>query len=248
MEVASECLLWSKADMATTQHNVRFTPKTGHRNSLAGCLLCAKSRHSTCRCKWKRALEHRVVVGRFFRDWLDDIPMFDDLAVFQLVNIHDGITARARRLHAVDMVDDVVAVGEDADDVAVCVRKLVAQGRDISLEPVWPVGGIGIVLHIPWSEEFRGGVEVLLVDGKLVEFRHRLLVGFHLLGAGGVSRRGEGDECGDAESAKHGEPPRDDSAAITTGFCNGRNGLSEPQSSPFWLRRDVAAPRINVRF
>jgi hypothetical protein len=63
------------------------------------------------------------------------------------------------------MVDDVVTVSEDADDVAVCVGKLVAQERDISLEPFWPVGGIGIVLHIPWSEEFRGGLEVLLVDG-----------------------------------------------------------------------------------
>ena len=66
------------------------------------------------------ALEHRVVVGGFFGDRLDDIPMFDDLAVFQLVNIHDGITTRARCRHTVDMLDDVVTVGEDADDVAVC--------------------------------------------------------------------------------------------------------------------------------
>ena len=66
-------------------------------------------------------------------------------------------------------------------------RGLVAQERDISLKPFRPVGGIGIVLYIPWSEERYGGVEVLLVDGKLVEFRHRLLVGFHLLGAGNVS-------------------------------------------------------------
>ena len=62
-----------------------------------------------------------LVVGGFFWDRLDDIPMFDDLAVFQLVNIHDGITARARCRHAVDMVDDVVTVGED---VAVCVGDL----------------------------------------------------------------------------------------------------------------------------
>jgi hypothetical protein len=34
----------SKADMATSQHNVRFTPESGHWNSVAECLLCAKSR------------------------------------------------------------------------------------------------------------------------------------------------------------------------------------------------------------
>ena len=63
-----------------------------------------------------------LVVGGFFWDRLDDIPMFEDLAVFQLVNIHDGNTARARSRHAV--LDDVVAVGENADDVAVCVGDL----------------------------------------------------------------------------------------------------------------------------
>jgi len=47
----------------------------------------------TCGRQSKRALEHRVVVGGFFGDRLDDIPMFDDLGVFQLVNIHDGVAA-----------------------------------------------------------------------------------------------------------------------------------------------------------
>jgi len=36
----------SKGDMVAVLIDVRFTPKSGHRNSLAGCLLCAKSRHS----------------------------------------------------------------------------------------------------------------------------------------------------------------------------------------------------------
>jgi hypothetical protein len=33
----------SKADISLTPDDVRFTPKSGHWNSLAGCLLCAKS-------------------------------------------------------------------------------------------------------------------------------------------------------------------------------------------------------------
>jgi hypothetical protein len=36
----------SKADMATSQRNVRFTPKSGHWLSVSGCPLCAKSGHS----------------------------------------------------------------------------------------------------------------------------------------------------------------------------------------------------------
>ena len=37
--------LGSKADMAAPSSNVRFTPKSGHRNSAAKCPLCAKSGH-----------------------------------------------------------------------------------------------------------------------------------------------------------------------------------------------------------
>jgi hypothetical protein len=35
----------SKADIAAHSSNVRFTPKSGHRLSASGCLLCANSGH-----------------------------------------------------------------------------------------------------------------------------------------------------------------------------------------------------------
>jgi hypothetical protein len=35
----------SKADIATDQRNVRFTPESGHSPTRSGCLLCAKLRH-----------------------------------------------------------------------------------------------------------------------------------------------------------------------------------------------------------
>jgi len=38
--------LGSKADIGVGPRHVRFTPKSGHWNSVAKCLLCAKSRHS----------------------------------------------------------------------------------------------------------------------------------------------------------------------------------------------------------
>src|SRR6516164_8421479 len=43
--IPSHLRFGSKADMTACLDDVRFTPKSGHRNSLAGCLLCAKSRH-----------------------------------------------------------------------------------------------------------------------------------------------------------------------------------------------------------
>ena len=38
------------------------------------------------------ALEHRIVVGRFFRDILDDIPVFYDFAVFDAENVDSSVT------------------------------------------------------------------------------------------------------------------------------------------------------------
>ena len=38
------------------------------------------------------ALEHRIVVGCFFRDILDDIPVFYDFAVFDAENVDSSLT------------------------------------------------------------------------------------------------------------------------------------------------------------
>jgi len=39
----------SKADIGEGPTDVRFTPESGHRNSVVECPLCAKSRHSALR-------------------------------------------------------------------------------------------------------------------------------------------------------------------------------------------------------
>jgi hypothetical protein len=41
----------SKADIALVKSDVRFTPKSGHWNLLAKCLLCAISRLMQCSIK-----------------------------------------------------------------------------------------------------------------------------------------------------------------------------------------------------
>ena len=43
-----QCPLGSKADIATDQPNVRFTPKSGHWLSASGCPLCATSGLMQC--------------------------------------------------------------------------------------------------------------------------------------------------------------------------------------------------------
>ena len=45
MERPSNVRFGSKADIAALPTNVRFTPNSGHRNSVTACPLCAKSRH-----------------------------------------------------------------------------------------------------------------------------------------------------------------------------------------------------------
>ena len=37
----------SKADIGARPRNVCFTPKSGHRNSVVGCPLCARSGHQS---------------------------------------------------------------------------------------------------------------------------------------------------------------------------------------------------------
>ena len=70
--------------------------------------------------KLRCAGEHRVVVRRRFRDRLDHIPVLDHLAVFQPVDVHYGFAARTvRQAVPLAVEDDVVAVREDASDLAV---------------------------------------------------------------------------------------------------------------------------------
>jgi hypothetical protein len=57
----------SKADIGASPTNVRFTPKSGHRNSVVECPLCAKSRHSALRQKIS-LFDHRARVSNVWRD------------------------------------------------------------------------------------------------------------------------------------------------------------------------------------
>src|SRR4051794_28995719 len=63
-------------------------------------------------------LEHAVAVGGFLRNLLRHVPVLDNLAALELENIDDGAAAAAFLAHAVDMQDDIIAVGKGALDLA----------------------------------------------------------------------------------------------------------------------------------
>src|SRR3979409_1719783 len=90
--------------------------------------------------------------------------MLDDSAVLELEDVDDGVAARAGLAHGVDVDDDVIAVGEDAFDLAAIVRELVLQEGNEALEAFRSVRGPGIVLGVAAAEVLRGGVEILLVE------------------------------------------------------------------------------------
>src|SRR5215831_11353460 len=96
---------------------------------VASDQLTSMAAARTCRCRW-RLSPHR----------LDHVPMFHHLAILEFENVDDGVHARARLAHGVDMDDDVIAVGEDALNLAAIVRKFLLQKADEALEAFPAVG------------------------------------------------------------------------------------------------------------
>jgi class 3 adenylate cyclase len=70
---------------------------------------------------------NRIRVGSLFGDFLAHVPVLDHFSVLQPENIDNGVAARARRRHVVDVQNHVIAVGEHPLDVTVIVGKFLAQ-------------------------------------------------------------------------------------------------------------------------
>jgi hypothetical protein len=98
------------------------------------------------------------------------------------------------------MHDHVIALGEDALDLALVVREFLLEEADKALDAIEPVGADRVVLDIGGADIFRGLVEILLVQHRNVEFDHVLLVALHLGGIGHLrlrrwSRERKDNEC-----------------------------------------------------
>jgi hypothetical protein len=124
--------------------------------------------------------EHRVVVRRRFRDRLDHIPVLDHLAAFQPEDINDGFAARIVR-QAVSMAveDDVIAVREDALDLAVRVRMIGQDPGEELAKPFHADERIVLAIRLACVDPERVLIvafkERFLVEGDgvcLIRFRH----------------------------------------------------------------------------
>ena len=110
--------------------------------------------------------------------------MFDHLAVFQPVDVDDGLAGRiVRQTVPVAVEDDVVAVREDALDLAVRLRTIGEERGNELAEALHAVLNERIVLDIAATgieleRLFNVGFEYsFLVEGDgvgLIRFRHRL--------------------------------------------------------------------------
>jgi hypothetical protein len=74
--------------------------------------------------------------------------VLDHFPILELVDIDNGIAARAGLAHGMIVDDHVVTIGEDMLDLAVVVREFLLQERNIGLEALRPIGGGRIMLRV----------------------------------------------------------------------------------------------------
>lgn len=94
------------------------------------------------------ALEHRIVVGRFFRDILDDIPVFYDFAVFDAENVDSSLTTVFFIEFDVIVDEDQVAIGADVLDDGRAVRIGFQEARDAIFKGLFAIGEFRAVLFV----------------------------------------------------------------------------------------------------
>lgn len=90
------------------------------------------------------ALEHRIVVGCFFRDILDDIPVFYDFAVFDAENVDSSLTTVFFIEFDVIVDEDQVAIGADVLDDGRAVRIGFQEARDAIFKGLFAIGESGL--------------------------------------------------------------------------------------------------------
>src|SRR5690606_38782933 len=146
--------------------------------TVYGSSISNQRRWSRVAPRPKQTSEHAVLVQRLFRvrDRLYGVPVFEHLAVIvEPEQVEDCIAALAGLTHRVDMHDDVIAVGEYPFDLALVIRKLVAQEIDKALDAFEPVGADGVMLDIGRADIGRGLVVVFFVEDRVVELDYILL-------------------------------------------------------------------------
>ena len=93
-------------------------------------------------------LEHGIVVGRFFRDILDDVPVFDDFPVFDAEDVDSCLTAVFFVELDVVVDEDKVAIGADVLNDGRAVRISFQETADAVLKGLFAIGKFRAVLFV----------------------------------------------------------------------------------------------------
>ena len=122
------------------------------------------------------ALEHRIVVGCFFRDILDDIPVLRDFAVFDAEDIDSSLTAIAGFQRDVIVDKHEIAVSADMFDFRPAFREFFEESLDAGLKRLTAVGEAGAVLDVFRGRQAVDHGSIVLVENLIPEIFHHLPV------------------------------------------------------------------------
>ena len=121
--------------------------------------------------------EHRVRIEGLFRDGLDDVPVFGNLAVLDAEDIHDGGAEVGFVPAPVRMNRDEIAVGQDPSDLHVGVGMSLEKALEEGYENLCAVRRTRVVLDVLGGNKLCRRIGWLVaVKGKVVELRHEQLV------------------------------------------------------------------------
>jgi hypothetical protein len=124
-------------------------------------------------------LEHSVAIDGIFGNDLQDVPVFNDPAVFvQPENIHAGpVLVLESWPFLMTMKHDVIALRDCAFEVNSFARKILRHFLEIFDERFLSIGNAGIVLNVCFTSIFLDRFAWLaLIEHEVIEGHHVLLV------------------------------------------------------------------------
>src|SRR5947209_6776243 len=127
-------------------------------------------------------LEHRIVVGRVFRNALENIPVFNDFAVVIEAKNIDASPIGVSRPLLITMQDHVVAFGNDPFELDALSWILLSHSSEVVNEGLLAISHCRVMLGvhlscIPLHRESR----LAFIEHQIIEAHHGLFVAFKLL-------------------------------------------------------------------
>ncbi|QTK78110.1 hypothetical protein AT6N2_C0158 [Agrobacterium tumefaciens] len=124
--------------------------------------------------------EHRVAVRCIFRNGLDHVPMFGDLAVGHTENIDDGPAAVTIIFRRMNVQIDQITIRRAAHDPGFRLRIFLEETGEVIDEGRLSIRYHGIVLLVAIDKHRSSLLHLMLVEDRVVELDHQLAIGFFL--------------------------------------------------------------------